>query len=125
MSITLNQLASRLEEDELVGYTTDDSIILPLRSKGTEKVYIQLSLEENGVYLQFMILDYLNLNATKYRQELLVKLLELSRMLKILKFGVDPEDGEVTVSIELPIEEGSFTQGQFRRCLRCIMNTAV
>lgn len=125
MAITLNQLATYLEEDELVGYTRNDSMLIPFRSKGNERIHIRLSLQEDGEYLQFMISDYLNLNATAYREELLIKLLELSRMKKILKFGLDSDDGEVSLSIELPIEDGGFTQGQLRRSLSCLMQTAV
>ena len=125
LAITLEQLTSYLEEDELMGYTRDESMLIPFRSKGNEMTYIRLSLQEDGEYLQCTISEYLNLNATAYREELLTKLLELSRLRKILKFGLDPDDGEVSISIEIPIEDGGFTQGQLRRSLVCLMQTAV
>jgi hypothetical protein len=125
MGMTIDELQTLLRKPNAVFYSDGDSTLLyPFPHQGQMMtVYIQL-LEE-GEYVRFFIPYYLSLADVPDREPILLRLVDLNRQYKFLKFGVDPSDMEVTASIEVPIEDGSLTEQQVTRCMAAITSVAM
>jgi hypothetical protein len=125
MGMTIDELQTVLKRPNAVFYSDGDGTLLyPFPHQGQMMtVYIQL-LEE-GEYVRFFIPYYLSLTSTTDREAIYLRLLDLNRQYKFLKFGVDPSDMEVTASIEIPIEDGSLTEQQVTRCMAAITSVAM
>ena len=125
MAMTLDELQTVLRRPNAVFYSDGDGTLLyPFPHQGQMMtVYIQL-LEE-GEYIRFFIPYYLSLAEPGEREDIYLRLLDLNRQYKFLKFGVDPSDMEVTVSIEVPVEDGNLTEQQVTRCMAAITSAAM
>jgi hypothetical protein len=125
MGMTIDELQTLLRKPNAVFYSDGDGTLLyPFPHQGQMMtVYIQL-LEE-GEYVRFFIPYYLSLADVSDREPVLLRLLDLNRQYKFLKFGVDPGDMEVTASIEVPIEDGGLTEQQVTRCMAAITSVAM
>lgn len=123
--MTIDELQAVLKRPNAVFYSDGDGTLLyPFPHQGQMMtVYIQL-LEE-GEYVRFFIPYYLSLTSASDREAIYLRLLDLNRQYKFLKFGVDPSDMEVTASIEIPIEDGSLTEQQVTRCMAAITSVAM
>jgi hypothetical protein len=125
MGMTLDELQALLRKPNAVFYSDGDGTLLyPFPHQGQMMtVYIQLL--EDGEYARFFIPYYLSLADSSDREPILLRLLDLNRQYKFLKFGVDPNDMEVTASIEVPIEDGTLTEQQITRCMAAITSVAM
>jgi len=125
MSMTIEELKSLVQKPNTTFFSDDDNTLLyPFPHQGQMmNVYIQL-LEE-GEYVRFYIPYYLSLAESSNREGIYLKLLELNRQYKFLKFSVDPSDYEMTVSLEFPIEDGTMTENQLYRCMVAITSVAM
>ncbi len=125
MGMSIDELQAVLRRPNAVFYSDGDGTLLyPFPHQGQMMtVYIQLL--ENGEYIRFFIPYYLTLTDARDRETALLRLLDLNRQYKFLKFGVDPSDMEVTASIEIPIEDGTLTEQQVTRCMGAITSVAM
>lgn len=123
--MTIDELQALLRKPNAVFYSDGDGTLLyPFPHQGQMMtVYIQLL--EDGEYVRFFIPYYLSLAESTEREPILLRLLDLNRQYKFLKFGVDPNDMEVTVSIEVPVEDGALTEQQATRCMAAITSVAM
>ena len=125
MGMTIDELQTVLRRPNAVFYSDGDGTLLyPFPHQGQMMtVYIQLL--EDGEYVRFFIPYYLTLTDASEREAIFLRLLDLNRQYKFLKFGVDPSDMEVTASIEIPIEDGILTEQQVTRCMAAITSVAM
>ena len=78
-------------------------------------------LEENGEFLQFRTLNFYQYKTGKYREQILQMLASMNYQRKLVKFGYDPDDGEINGCIDIPIEDATFTSTQFFRCMAALL----
>ena len=125
MAVTLEYLRTRLGVAPSRVFTNEeDTLFYPFSHQG-QMVAVNIQLQEEGDYVRFRIPMLLNLTEVTDLPEFLMKLLELNYRYKLLKFSCDPTDGEVAVSIELPVEDSTLTERQLERCLHYIANLAL
>jgi hypothetical protein len=125
MAMTIDQLQTVLRRPNAVFYSDGDGTLLyPFPHQG-QMVTVYIQLLEEGEYLRFFIPYYLTLSNASDRETIFLRLLDLNRQYKFLKFGVDPDDMEVTASIEIPIEDGTLTEQQVTRAMAAITSTAM
>ena len=80
---------------------------------------------EDGKYIRFRIPCYLDVSRTRHRGRVVEKILELNCKFKLLKFGMNVEDGEVSVEIDLPLEDSQPTPRLLSRCMYCLTEPAM
>lgn len=80
-----------------------------------------IKLEENGEFLQFRTLNFYQYKKGKYKQVILQMLVAMNYKRKLVKFGYDPEDGEINACVDIPIEDAVFTSAQFFRCMAALL----
>ncbi len=125
MAITLNNLKSMLQRPQVRIFTDEDNTLLYPFVHAGQTLNVEAQLIENGDYLRLRIPYFLSCADFQDRAALLTKLMELNYSLKMLKFGYDPQDGEVTVSIEIPLEDNALTERQVHRCMYMLTSVAV
>src|SRR5579872_3468638 len=125
MGMTIDELQTVLKRPNAVFYSDGDGTLLyPFPHQG-QMITVYIQLLEDGEYVRFFIPYYLSLTGITDREPVLLRLLDLNRQYKFLKFGVDPSDLEVTASIEIPVEDGTLTEQQATRCMAAITSVAM
>ena len=82
---------------------------------------ILIKPEEKGEFLQFRTLNFSQYREGKYKANILEMLASINYHRKLVKFGYDPEDGEINACIDIPIEDAEFTGTQFFRCIAALL----
>lgn len=125
MAVTLEYLRTRLGVAPSRVFTNEeDTLFYPFSHQG-RMVAVNIHLQEEGAYVRFRIPMFLSLSDVTDVPAFLMKLLELNYHYKLLKFSCDPTDGEVAVSIELPVEDATLTESQLERCIHYLASLAM
>ena len=81
-----------------------------------------VTLDVNGAFLQFRTINYLHCEANhSHIHEVLKVLGETNYRLRLVKFGWDPQDGEIVAYADLWVMDGSVTEAQFKRMLGSLL----
>lgn len=78
---------------------------------------ILITLEEGGTYIKIMCPRLYLCQGTKYSEDVFKSCLMINYWAKLARFEYDDRDGELRVSIEIPLEDSMLTQAQLSRCL--------
>jgi len=125
MSLALDELKAILKTDTNRVFTDEaNSLLYPFAHNG-QIFNVLIDLQEEGEYVHFSIHFLLNIREVENRENVLIALLELNRRLKALKYCYDPSDGEVSVAIEIPLEDGTLTMQQVHRCMYTLTEIAM
>ena len=125
MAVTLEYVKTLIECPDITVFSDQKNALLVTVPHRGELVLLTITLTDGGDYLRYCIPYYLSLPNAIDPNRLLVKLLELNRNLKLFKFGCDPLDGEVSVSIEVALENAKPTRWQVERCLHALTGYAL
>ncbi|MCX6359592.1 MAG: YbjN domain-containing protein [Armatimonadetes bacterium] len=117
MSTTLKKVVRLLSEAGWHAYTSGDDTAVIMTVCGDRTQPVVAELHEDGRYLRFIARWFMVLPEGDKREALLAKLLQRNCQLKLLKFGLDPRDGEVTAEVSLPLMGGKLRPDQLNRVL--------
>jgi hypothetical protein len=101
-----------------------DALLVPFCHQGA-MYQVLIPVVEDGEYVRFYIPWLLNIAMAPHRESVLARLLVANRVMKIVKFGLDDSDGEVTASVEIPLEDGTLTASQSQRCMFMLTHVAM
>ena len=125
MAATIQQIANYLDECSWK-YQLDEEnyrIFTGVKAENIENFWIAISLDEDGEYWQIVAPQLLiGINNHPYKSVLFQALLALSWNTKMVRWGYDQMDGEISATIEFPLEDGVLTQKQFERCLESLVH---
>lgn len=96
-----------------------------LTEEAEYKANIRISIEEDGSYLQFSARciaennEFINFNSLNEEQknDIYKFLLSENYNRKLIKWSIDPEDGDLTATIECNLENSILSKEQFQRNL--------
>ncbi len=125
MAITLESLHELLSAPGCQIFSDGDSTLVYRFFHRGQLLNADILIEEDGGYVRFLVPGFLNLYVAGDRTAMMLKLLELNRRYKLYKFSCDPEDGEVALSIELPLCDNTLTEEQVSRCMYLLTNGAL
>ncbi|MCT7953905.1 CHAT domain-containing protein [Laspinema palackyanum] len=115
MTTTLEQITQFLDAQNWTYQTEPENHCIHLTSEGLPVI---LNLEENGELLNCFIPQLLTIPAEHpYAETAMATLLHLGWELKLVRWQRDPSDGEVRITTEIPLEDGTLTPRQFQRTL--------
>jgi len=119
MAITLETLTQNLDRRNWKYHVDLDrsSVITGIKAENVDDFMIHFRLSEDGEFLQLIAPQLLHVKDHVYKGVLFQTMLSISYEVKMLRFEYDPIDGEVRASIEIPLEDATFTPRQFDRCL--------
>lgn len=120
MTMTIDEIQQRLDEIELSYFVDPKRPKLMLGMRGVMASYqFVLCLEEDGEFLQFRTVGFLNCPKGHNNLDTVLRALgEINYRYKLIKLGWDPSDGELVVYIDVAIEDGILTKEQFVRLLK-------
>jgi hypothetical protein len=130
MPIRIDDVKAHLKT---LGYETmvrpddPDSVAVGFQTKvykdtdGDAGALLVFTVAEEGTYLEVKAPGAYSAQGCKFKGALFAALMELSFRTKFLQFEYDPADGEVRLSVDLPVMDGTVTAQQLDRMLGTIM----
>lgn len=99
-----------------------DQVAIPIPSKG-RTIWVTISVQERGEYVRLHVpgMSTLPRDNKKARAAVLTALMAQNRKVKLVKFGIDPTDGEIDAEIGIPVEDGQFSHAVLRRCMSALL----
>lgn len=119
----LAELRRLVEQCGLQCLEGQDSNLLAVLEFNGEKVPLVMACEVEGMVVKIRTFEMLSAPHSSYRRLLLAALMEANYRVKLVKFGFDADDGEVSACIDLPLSGASLTRKQVDRCLRQLRRT--
>lgn len=122
MAVSLDDLRRLLDKAGFDHVDGPEGTLLFRVEAGDEPVNMVLDRPSEGHIVQFRTLNLLTAEPGPHRLTLLTALATANDKLKLVKFGLDPEDGEVCGYIDLVVGGGTLTEQQFVRCLQSLLH---
>ncbi len=117
MAVTMDTLRDGIEVEGIrIFQHDDDALLVPIHRQG-QMFHLEIERMEEGGYVRGYIPWFLKVEDSPYKERVLIRLLRLNGEYKILKFAYDDNDGEVCVSVEIPVEDGTLTRDQLHRMM--------
>jgi len=86
-------------------------------AEGDSRVFLVCSVSEEGDYLEISAPRAYSAQGCKFKGALFAAMLEMSFRTQFLQFEYDSADGEVRLSADLPVEDGTVTPKQIDRMI--------
>ena len=87
---------------------------------GRALLVVVIQLTEDGEYIKFFVPSAYHIPLDESAYAVLKSFAIIAWQVKLLDFEVDPTDGEVRPTIDFPIEDGTLTTEQIRRCCKTL-----
>lgn len=81
-------------------------------------------MENMKIWFAIPLLKIDTVNKPRNFDKLLEELLEINYSMGLIKFGVDPKDGDVRLEVEYPLLDGTITFNQFKTCMTMLIYAA-
>ena len=122
MATSLDQIIDFLRHDGWLFRLDSDADRIVCRGEGAnERWRLEVRLSEDGECVHLRVPRVVTLGDSPHVPLVLATLLELHYRLKLGRFGLDPDDGEVECEVVLPLEDAPLTRRQLRRCLGTLL----
>lgn len=122
-AVTLEKLARYLERNDWSYTLVEDNQLIRTSFRGKNAVFeVLIVLDDRRGRVRFVLPNLFVLQPTRVNLEILKELLVLNMRYILVKFGFDPEDGEVRVEVDVPIEGGDLTFESFQRSLFSLLS---
>lgn len=87
-------------------------------------VIIFISVENDGEIVRLMIPNaykFANEGSSYNKLALMQTLLQITYKTKLLQFEYDPDDGEIRITLDIPVMDSLLTQNQLKVCIQIIL----
>jgi hypothetical protein len=121
--MTLDTLEKLMKAAKMKYFRDPDRPALMFPATGLFGTYqFVVILDVDGAFLQFRTLSYLHCEANHPHNYAVLKVLEETNYrLRLVKFGWDPQDGEIVAYVDHWVMDGSVTEAQFERMLGSLL----
>ena len=124
-AVTLEKLARYLERNDWSYSLVQESQLIRTSFRGKNAVFeVLIVFDDRRGRVRFVLPNLFVLPPNRVNAEILTELLALNMRFILVKFGYDPEDGEVRVEVDVPIEGGDLTFESFQRSLFSLLSVA-
>ena len=128
MAIKMEDILMALDEANLRyslhELTQEPVILFPTENYQNENrrslLIVVIQLTEDGEYIKFFVPAAYHIPLDESAYAVLKSFAIIAWQVKLLDFEVDPGDGEVRPTIDFPIEDGTLTTEQVRRCCKTL-----
>jgi hypothetical protein len=123
MALAFSALQELVKAEKLNFWVHPTDTQLMLGSGGYFGAYqFLISLFDDGRFLQIRAVNYLRCPATDAHLPAVLKVLaSLNYQYRVIKFGWDPGDGEITAYADYYAMDGTLTQAQLHQLLSCFL----
>jgi hypothetical protein len=128
MAIKMEDILAALDEANLRyslhELTQEPVILFPTDNfrgeNGKNLLIVVIQLTEDGEYIKFFVPAAYHIPLDESAYAVLKSFAIIAWQVKLLDFEVDAGDGEVRPTIDFPIEDGTLTTEQIRRCCKTL-----
>ena len=129
MSVTLEQITTYLDNTELKYKHYEEQEVIVLMLGNENSIYSHyIRTRDNGDIFewQMQILDdemkNLNIKDHQYTEKVLSHILYLNYKTKFGTWEFNPENGDIRLAVEIPLEDALMTEKQFKRVMGLMLN---
>ncbi len=129
MAVTLEEISGWLDQMEFKYKLEDDKIILFSSDEDSTNMHFLKAKDDGRIFEWKMIIvdeekkEQFKVKEHEYLSTLLVYLLQVNYQTKFGTWEYDPKDGEITLNVEIPLEDAKMTYKQFERICSLTMDT--
>jgi len=91
---------------------------------GDDDISIIIALEEDGEFVKFLAPMAFKYKDGPHREAVFETCLVISLRTKGVQFEYDPNDGEIRMILEFPLEDNNLTAKQLQRCIHLLVGIA-
>ena len=119
MALNLEQVEQFLSARKLKYRREKNELTLAFRTQhfrdadGHAGVVVLVRIDEQGRHVEFLVSGLYRIRGCRHPAALFQTLLEITMRTKMIRFELDPRDGEIRCAVECPIEDGTLTRLQF------------
>lgn len=132
MPATIGEIQNHLNEMGIKHQSHDAVIFVPYNTNRYTNttnqrngVVILVATENEGEMVRLMVPNaykFSNGGNSYNKLALMQTLLQITYSTKLLQFEYDPEDGEIRITVDIPVMDARLTQKQLGFCLECIVH---
>ncbi len=132
MPTSIAEIKSHLSNMGIKHQTHDEVLFVPystLKYTNTTNqrngVVILVVTENEGEMVRLMVPNAYKFSSggNSYNKLALMQtLLQITYSTKLLQFEYDPEDGEIRITVDIPVMDSSLTERQLGFCIECIVH---
>ena len=129
MAVTLKEISGWLDQLELKYDLKDDKIIFFSGDESSTQMHVIKAREEGSIFEWSMGIvndeqdGVFKVKEHKHLSTLLAYLLQVNYQTKFGTWEYDPKDGEITLNVEIPLEDAKMTFKQFKRICSLTLDT--
>lgn len=125
MALTMDGLRKLVDAEGLRYFLDPSRDALMMAASGMNGRYqFVVILEKKGEFLQFRTIGYLNCPEDHpHHMEVLKVLGKINYRIRLVKYGWDPKDGEITAYADAWLMDNKLTQQQLKRMLQNFLPT--
>lgn len=117
--VQMEEIRGWMSEDgistQFVSPEDPDRVAMPIPADG-RMVWVVVTVEESNRYIRLNVPGMATLpSGKKARAAVLMALMAENRERKLVKFGIDPVDGEICAEVGIAVQDGVFTHDALRR----------
>ncbi len=121
--MTLSELIALLDQCGVEhGTPAEDTVPCFVSAEGVP-LLIVAAVTSDGKLVQFRTVGLMTAPPGKHRRALLCAMMAMNYSLKLVKFGIDPDDGEVVAYLDIVLGGGTLTRKQVERAMRTFKGT--
>lgn len=137
MSVTIDQIAEFLDEQELsygrhetaaailLGFSLDPATTRYRDHEGDARFGLLIRILEDGEFLSVAIPWTWKLADCPHKAAVFEALVDFQGRSKLVRFDYDPDDGELRANAEIAVEDSLFTSLQLHRLIQAVGNAVL
>jgi len=137
MSVTIDQIAEFLDEQELsygrhetaaailLGFSLDPATTRYRDHEGDARFGLLIRILEDGEFLSVSIPWTWKLADCPHKAAVFEALVDFQGRSKLVRFDYDSDDGELRANAEIAVEDSLFTSMQLRRLIQAVGNSVL
>lgn len=129
MAVTLTEISGWIDQLELKYDLKDDKIVFFSGEESSANMHVIKAKEEGCIFEWSMGIvndekdGIFNVKEHEHLSTLLTYLLQVNYQTKFGTWEYDPTDGEISLKVEIPLEDAKMTFNQFKRICSLTMDT--
>jgi hypothetical protein len=126
MAVTLKEISGWLDIEEIKHHTEDEKIMFGAGDENNTQGYFIRTKENGNIFDATMQIfdenkNFISLKDKEYAGKVLEFILLKNYETKFGTWEYDPADGDVRLSVEIPLEDALMTQKQFSRIIQMMI----
>lgn len=122
--MTITELFNTSKQAGLNVFSDEHTSLMSIFFEGVEQVIVKVFISEDGFSVGFYVYNFLKLTNAVNTEAVLSRIVKWNYDYNYIKCAVDDTDGEIRLSIEIPLFDGKLASEQVDACFWMLANFA-